>query len=133
MVAGSGRELELLGWLEVAGHCSFGLHVLATWGWTWQSGRHRGGHGGRSCLRETKLNSGGAEPFVPSTGLLDTRAGPLPPARNGSGGSRLGGGGGGQAHVEINAFVDGPVLTFIVDNETALSVNVYPQLPRVAL
>ena len=70
---------------------------------------------------ETKLNSGGAEPFVPSTGLLDTRAGPLPPARNGSGGSRLGGGGGGQAHVEINAFVDGPVLTFIVDNETALS------------
>ena len=76
---------------------------------------------------ETKLNSGGAEPFVPSTGLLDTRAGPLPPARNGSGG-------GGQARVvEIHAFVDGPVLTFIVDNETALSVYVYPQLPRVAL
>ena len=47
MAAGSGRELELLGWLEVAGHSSFGLHVLATW----QSGRHRGGHGGRSCLR----------------------------------------------------------------------------------
>ena len=81
---------------------------------------------------ETKLNSGGAEPFVPSTGLLDTRAGPLPPARNGSGGSRLGGDGGGQARVEINAFVDGPVLTFIVDNETVLSVYVYPQLPRVA-
>jgi hypothetical protein len=35
--------------------------------------------------------------------------------------------------VEINAFVDGPVLTFIVDNEMALSVYVYPQLPRVAL
>ena len=25
MVVGSGRELELLGWLEVASHCSFGL------------------------------------------------------------------------------------------------------------
>ena len=30
--------------------------------------------------------------------------------------------------VDIHVIVDGPIVTFIVSNETALSVYVYPQL-----
>jgi hypothetical protein len=128
LAMGSGRQLELLARFEVVGNCSFGLHVLASRDMSERT--TIGVDMADEVVYVDRRLSSGAEPFIPSTGLLDTRAGPLPPARNGSGG-------GGQARVvEIHAFVDGPVLTFIVDNETALSVYVYPQLPnstRVAL
>ena len=127
----AGRQLEIFARFEVAGNCSFGLHVLAS----------------KPSLTEfttigvditddltfvDRLNSSGANPLVPNRGLLDVRAGLLPPDRSSSSNSPEGaaaeGNGNRTRTIEIHVIVDGPIVTFIVSNETALSVFVYPQL-----
>ena len=115
----AGRQLEILARFEVAGNCSFGLHVLAS----------------KPALAEfttigvditddltfvDRMNSSGANPLVPNRGLLDVRAGLLPPDHSSSSD--------GTRTIAIHVIVDGPIVTFIVSNETALSVYVYPQL-----
>ena len=64
-----------------------------------------------------RLNSSGPSPLVPNRGLLDVRAVLVPPDRsNSTDGTRNG------RMVDIHVIVDGPIVTFIVSNETALSV-----------
>ena len=63
--------------------------------------------------------SSGQTPLVANT--LDTRAGPLPPHQGANGGV--------TRTVRVHAIIDGCIVTFIVDNQTAISVFVYPQLP----
>eukprot|EP01046_Picozoa_sp_COSAG06_P032106 COSAG06_NODE_3184_length_5718_cov_20.414842_3_plen_261_part_00 len=97
-----GRQLELVARFEVAGNASFGLHVLAS----------------RSMVEYTTVgvdtsddltfidrrNSSGAKPLVPSKGVLDVRAGVLPPPVAASGGGRV---------VTIHAIVDVRQLAFV--------------------
>ena len=102
----AGRQLELVARFEVSGNASFGLHVLAS----------------RSMAESTTIgvdisddltfidrrNSSGAKPLVPSKGVLDVRAGLLPPPVAASGGGRV---------VTIHAIVDvrhSPPLRFFL-------------------
>ena len=73
-----------------------------------------------------RRNSSGPHPLVPSRGVLDVRAGPLPPPQGSAEGEAATPT---TRTVGIHVIVDGPIVTFIVCNETALSVYVYPQLP----
>ena len=91
----AGRQLELVARFEVSGNASFGLHVLAS----------------RSMAEYTTIgvdisddltfidrrNSSGAKPLVPSKGVLDVRAGLLPPPVAAGGRGRV---------VTIHAIVD---------------------------
>lgn len=118
----AGRQLEISARFQVTGNCSFGLYVLAT----------------KSLAEYTTIgvditddlvfidrrNSSGMNPLVPSRGVLDVRAGLLPAPATSEALSPPAGG----RIIEIHAFVDGPIVTFIASNETALSVYVYPQL-----
>ena len=111
-----GRQLELFARFDVAGlaNASFGLHVLA-------------GSSERTVLGidladdlayiDRSLSSGPA-PLLPEQ--ADVRAGLLPPPREQTGAKPT-------RMFELHAFVDGPIVTMIVCNETALSVYVYPQ------
>ena len=69
-----------------------------------------------------RRNSFGSKSLVPNRGVLDVRAGPLPPRDHGSGH-----GADAPRIIGVHVIVDGPIVTFIVANETALSVYVYPQ------
>jgi sucrose-6-phosphate hydrolase SacC (GH32 family) len=118
----SGRQLEISARFEVAGNCSFGLLVLAS----------------EHAPEFTKIGvditddltfvdrsqSSGPKPLVPNRAILDVRAGLLPPDHSRAAGS--------PRTIGIHVIVDGPIVTFIVANETALSVYVYPQLQSSA-
>jgi hypothetical protein len=118
----AGRQLEIFARFQVTSNCSFGLYVLAS----------------KSLAEYTTIgvdirddvtyvdrrNSSGPTPLVPSRGVLDVRAGLLPPAQQSVADAK----GSIARTIHIHVFVDGPIVTFIVCNETALSVYVYPQL-----
>jgi len=113
-----GRQLEISAQFEVAGNCSFGLYVLASNPMTEYT--TIGVDMDDDLTFIDRLNSSGPNPLVPNRGLLDVRAGLLPSDRsNSTDGTRM---------IDIHVIVDGPIVTFIVANETALSVYVYPQL-----
>ena len=113
-LATRGRQLELFARFEVAAgaNASFGLRVLA-------------GPSERTVLGIDiaddlayidRTLSSGPSPLLPEQ--ADVRAGLLPPPSDPNG----------TRTFELHAYVDGPIVTMIVSNETALSVYVYPQL-----
>jgi hypothetical protein len=99
---------------EVAGNCSFGLHALA------------------SKPPPTESTTIGVDITGDLASVGRVSAGLLPPDRSSGSNSPEGvaaeGNGNGTRTIEIHVIVDGPIVTFIVSNETALSVFVYPQL-----
>ena len=119
----AGRQLEIAARFEVAGNCSFGLYVLASKSLTEYT--TIGVDMTDDLAFVDRMNSSGASPLVPNRGILDMRAGLLPPLRNSSSGE---GAADGTRVVNIHVIVDGPIVSVIVLNETALSVYVYPQL-----
>jgi sucrose-6-phosphate hydrolase SacC (GH32 family) len=114
----AGRQLEIVARFNVKSNATFGMYVLSS----------------KDLSEVTVLgidlvddvvfmdrrNSSGTKPFVASRGVLDVRAGLLPTTlQNRNGGATV---------IDMHAIVDGPIVTFIVGNETALSAFVYPQL-----
>ena len=115
-LATRGRQLELFARFEVAdaANASFGLQVLA-------------GSYERTVLGidladdlayiDRSLSSGSV-PLLPEQ--ADVRAGLLPPRGELTSAKA-------NRTFELHAYIDGPIVTMIVSNETALSVYVYPQ------
>ena len=114
-LATRGRQLELFARFEVAvsANASFGLQVCA------------GNFSERTVLGINTTDdlayidrtlSSGRSPLLLEQ--ADVRAGLLPPPPNGTAATRV---------FELHAYVDGPIVTMIVNNETAISAYVYPQ------
>eukprot|EP01051_Picozoa_sp_SAG22_P008310 SAG22_NODE_626_length_8433_cov_43.291097_2_plen_652_part_00 len=125
----TGRQLEIAARFDVTGNCSFGLLVLASkQSLELEEYTTIGIDTTDDVAFIDRRNSSGPKPLVPNRGLLDVRAGPLPPPAP----DRRSAGAPGPRSIGVHVIVDGPIVNFIVGNETALSVYVYPQLESSA-